>query len=254
MNCNVKSGPASRSCPDPQELAAFDCGDLPAHHAEQITAHIQSCETCQIDHLSPEDEIQKLRQSLVGAAVVTDDIGRFVDEEEYVQLRNNLLANPEPISDRTLLDHAIGSTAQLPLPGKLPFRFGGYQMLKKIGQGAMGVVYRAEHLSLKRIVALKLLAPDRLNQDHALARFRREMEAVGRLNHPHIVTAFDAGQIEGCHFLVTEYIDGFDLSTLVDRLGQLSIADACELMRQAASGLQSTYSDIHSSIVKWRGL
>ena len=122
MNCNVESGPASPSCPDPQELAAFDCGELPAHQAEQITAHIQSCETCQINYLSPEDEVQKIRQSLVGASAVTDDMGSFVDEQEYVQLRYNLLANPEPISDRTLLDHAIGSTAPLPLPGKLPYR------------------------------------------------------------------------------------------------------------------------------------
>ena len=67
------------------------------------------------------------------------------------------------------------------------------------------------------------------------------MKAVGKLSHVNIVGAHDAGEIDGTHFLVMEYVDGLDLSNIARRLGQLPIPDACELVRQAATGLQHAY-------------
>ncbi|MCA9012655.1 MAG: protein kinase, partial [Planctomycetaceae bacterium] len=78
----------------------------------------------------------------------------------------------------------------------------------------------------------------RIASAQLLTRFNREMKAAGKLHHPHIVTAHDAGDVDGAHFLVMEFVDGVDLSTLVKRRGSLSIPDACELIRQAALGLQ----------------
>src|SRR5262249_30563260 len=113
----------------------------------------------------------------------------------------------------------------------------GYRLLEKVGEGGMGVVYRAVHSRLKRIVALKIL-PDKRNWDpQAVARFEQEMEAVGRVDHPNIVRASDAGESGGRHYLVMEYVDGCDLSELVGRIGRLSVPDACEVVRQAAIGL-----------------
>jgi hypothetical protein len=74
-----------------------------------------------------------------------------------------------------------------------------------------------------------------------VARFEREMEAVGRLHHRHIVAATDAGEIDGMHYLVMEYVDGLDLSALVRRVGPLAPADACEIVRQAALGLKEAH-------------
>ena len=72
------------------------------------------------------------------------------------------------------------------------------------------------------------------------------MQAVGKLDHPHIVRAMDAGQVEGRHFLVMEYVDGPNLSEVVRRTGPLRIADACEIIRQAALGLR--FADEHGLI------
>jgi serine/threonine protein kinase len=116
---------------------------------------------------------------------------------------------------------------------------GPYRVLEQLGRGGMGSVYKAVHPKLKREVAVKVLPPGRLRDAAAVARFEREMEAVGALNHPNIVAAHDAGEVHGMHYLVMEYIDGLDLSSLVRRLGPLAIADACEIVRQAADGLQA---------------
>jgi len=114
----------------------------------------------------------------------------------------------------------------------------------------MGTVYKALHTQLDKLVAVKVLPPDKLRDAAAVNRFRQEMKAVGRLEHRHIVRATDAGETDGVHFLVMEYVDGIDLSRLVRRLGPLSIADACELARQAALGLQYAHEQhlVHRDI------
>lgn len=113
-----------------------------------------------------------------------------------------------------------------------------YQLISKLGQGGMGTVYKALHTKLDKIVALKVLPTDKFQDEHAIVRFEREMKAVGKLEHPNIVRATDAGEIDGKHFLVMEQIDGLDLSTIVRTTGPLNIADACEIVRQSALGLQ----------------
>src|SRR5437868_15173206 len=92
-----------------------------------------------------------------------------------------------------------------------PERLGQYLLLEKLGQGGMGTVYKALHASLKRVVALKVLAAERVRDPQLLARFRREIEVVGRLDHPHVVRATDAGEEHGRCFLAMEFVDGLDL-------------------------------------------
>ncbi|MCB1212621.1 MAG: serine/threonine protein kinase, partial [Verrucomicrobiales bacterium] len=75
----------------------------------------------------------------------------------------------------------------------------------------------------------------------AVARFEREVRAVGKLDHPNIVRALDAGESDGLHFLVMEYVDGIDLSQLSRTHGQIAVADACEIIRQAAEGLHAAH-------------
>jgi serine/threonine protein kinase len=90
---------------------------------------------------------------------------------------------------------------------------------------------------LGRTVAIKLISPEVLSDPDAVSRFIHETRAIGALDHPNIVRATDAGCENGVHFLVTEYIEGEDLAQLVKRRGPLSVADACEVICQAAIGL-----------------
>jgi serine/threonine protein kinase len=123
-------------------------------------------------------------------------------------------------------------------------------LLEKLGEGGMGVVYRALHVELERIVALKVVRADRVGDTQAVERFRREIKAAGKLEHPNIVLAHDARQIDGKHLLVMEFIEGLDLAQLLDRVGPLPIGDACEAVRQAALGLQHAHEHelIHRDI------
>jgi serine/threonine protein kinase len=167
--------------------------------------------------------------------------------------------------------------AEAPALGEL----GQYRLLAKIGEGGMGAVYKALHTKLEKVVALKVLPAARLQDTAAVQRFEREMKAVGQLEHPNIVRATDAGEIEGTHYLVMELVDGIDLSALIRRVGPacrsrlpsgtssatadnaaqvpsgsrdlqgaMTIADACEMIRQAAVGLQEAHEDgmVHRDI------
>lgn len=118
---------------------------------------------------------------------------------------------------------------------------GQYELLAKVGEGGMGAVYLARHTRLDKIVAVKVLPPDRMRDADAVARFDREMRAVGKLEHPNIVRAMDAGEVDGTHFLAMEYVKGIDLSQLSKKLGPLPIAEACEMIRQAALGLDEAF-------------
>ena len=115
---------------------------------------------------------------------------------------------------------------------------GEYQVLEELGHGGMGRVYKALQTKLDRVVALKVLPRGRLRDQQAIARFEREMKAIGRLDHPNIVQAYDAREIDGMPVLVMEFVDGLDLSELVHRVGPLPVAEACELVRQTALALQ----------------
>ena len=127
---------------------------------------------------------------------------------------------------------------------------GEYELLQRLGSGGMGTVYKARHLKLNRIVAVKMIQERRLDDATATARFDREMMAVGALDHPNIVRAMDAREIDGQRLLVMEFVDGVDLALLVRRAGPLPVADACEIIRQAALGLQSAHDNglVHRDI------
>jgi formylglycine-generating enzyme required for sulfatase activity/tRNA A-37 threonylcarbamoyl transferase component Bud32 len=127
---------------------------------------------------------------------------------------------------------------------------GEYVLLDEIGAGGMGCVYKAEHRRMKRIVALKMIAPAALRDVQAIRRFQREVQAAARLEHPNIVTAHDAGQAGETHFLVMQFVEGSDLSSLVKKLGPLSVEKAVDYVLQAATGLAFAHAEgvVHRDI------
>lgn len=114
---------------------------------------------------------------------------------------------------------------------------GEYELLERIPGGGMGEVYKARHRRLDKRVALKLLPADSQNSREMAARFQREIKAIGALDHPNVVEAYDAGEQSGVVYLAMKLIDGVDLERLVKERDPLPIAEACELVRQAALGL-----------------
>ncbi|HEY2761530.1 MAG TPA: serine/threonine-protein kinase, partial [Pirellulales bacterium] len=127
---------------------------------------------------------------------------------------------------------------------------GEYLIVGKIGAGGMGRVYKAEHQRMRRIVALKVLSSQAMKSPDAVRRFNREVQAAARLSHPNIVTAYDAGEAQGIHYLVMEYVDGRDLASLVVEHGPLEAEAALECILQAAQGLEYAHGEgiIHRDI------
>ena len=121
------------------------------------------------------------------------------------------------------------------------FILGQYRILEQIGRGGMGRVYKAEHRTMRRVVALKVLAPDLLKTERAVDMFLREVPAIAQLQHPNIVTAYDANEVNGRYYLVLEFVDGPNLDQLVRNEGALGVGLACDYVKQTAAGLQCAH-------------
>ncbi len=130
------------------------------------------------------------------------------------------------------------------------FVLGKYRLLDRIGMGGMGQVYLAEHTSMKRRVALKVLPPDRSGNAFARERFLRESRAAALLEHPNLVRAFDVEMDGDVAYLVMEYIDGVTLHDLIARRGRITPQRAANYIWQVASGLTAVHdrSLIHRDI------
>ncbi|MEM6780103.1 MAG: protein kinase [Planctomycetota bacterium] len=124
----------------------------------------------------------------------------------------------------------------------LPENLGVYRVGERIGRGGMGEVFLAEHRSMGRRVALKILPSSLLANEDAIDRFYEEVRAASRLLHPNIVTAFDAGHSEGIHYLAMEFIEGHTLTQVVANEGPMPIGDATSAIRQAAFALHHAHA------------
>jgi tRNA A-37 threonylcarbamoyl transferase component Bud32 len=118
---------------------------------------------------------------------------------------------------------------------------GNYIVLDKLGAGGGGMVLKVRHRKLERVLALKFLPPSVRNDPGAVSRFEREVKVAARLEHPNVVAALDADEVQGLHFLVMEFVEGKDLASLVKSAGPLPPARALDLIVQAARGLQAAH-------------
>jgi serine/threonine protein kinase len=127
---------------------------------------------------------------------------------------------------------------------------GDYIILEKLGVGGMGQVFKARHRKMERLVALKVMSSAAMKDEAAVRRFEREVRAAAKLEHPNIVTAHDAGEHRGVHYLVMQYVEGSDLSNLVKRQGSLSVDQAVNCIMQAAKGLAYAHGEgvVHRDI------
>ena len=124
-------------------------------------------------------------------------------------------------------------------------RLGDYELIQEVAQGGMGVVYKAQQLSLNRVVALKMIRAGELASEADVRRFRVEAEAAARLDHPAIVPIYEVGQIGGRHFYSMGFIEGRSLSALIHE-GPLSPRRAAEVLGIVADAMH--YAHQHGVI------
>ena len=143
----------------------------------------------------------------------------------------------------------IGAIETLDLPGeivRLPRGTGPegtishYRILEKLGEGGMGVVYKAEDTKLDRPVALKYLAPHLLRDEEARKRFEREAKAAARLDHPNICTVYEIDEVGGTTFIVMAFLEGRPLSEKI-KVGPLKLPEALSVATQVAEGLEAAH-------------
>ena len=121
-------------------------------------------------------------------------------------------------------------------------KLGQYTLEKKLGSGAMGVVYKGHHAVLRRPTAIKMLQLDRVN-DGTVERFEREVQITCQLNHPNTVAIYDYGRTpEGLFYYAMEYLDGIDLQTLVDKYGPQPEGRVVDILKQICGSLYEAHS------------
>jgi len=221
-------------CISDDELKAFALGQLDDSESDLIAAHVSDCPKCE--------------ETLSGFDDTDDSVLKAIRKVSATDAKPN---EDSPSADALRrIENPWVETDENP-----PFKLGGerirdYELIERLGAGGMGTVYKAIHCRLGRIVALKTLPNRRLRDADAVSRFHREMKAIGRLDHPAIVRATDAGDDDGTHFIAMDFVDGIDLSQLVKFHGPIDVASACEIIRQAALGLQYAHEQglIHRDV------
>src|SRR6476469_2972494 len=114
---------------------------------------------------------------------------------------------------------------------------GKYRIVEQVGEGAMGVVYRATDPVLNRTVAVKVMCDAVARDDDLRGRFLREAQAAGSLQHPNVVTIYDFGEVNGHLYIAMEFVEGEDLETLLQKKLPLSLADKLYIIIDVLGGL-----------------
>ncbi len=231
----------SQHCPSQQRLGQYVEGALTLAEHEQVESHIDQCNLCN-------DTIRTLDASLETRLGNLISYARHGSDPQQGKLLNGEAEQNETKYDETL-DLLTQRAKQAwherdghpAIANQIGDTIGNYVILRALGEGNMGQVVLANHKQMKRKVALKFISPELLSSSSARTRFQREIEATAKLQHPNLVIAHDAGEVNGQHFLVMEYVQGVDLRSKVKASGPLDVASALQCTADAARGLHHAH-------------
>jgi serine/threonine-protein kinase len=217
-------------CPGLALLSEFDLGKLSGPESERILEHLSSCAECEavlhgLQGQATEDGVVSWLKRCLG--------NPGWDEPAYVELTQSAQTVQAAFLQNGLLVEirGVGPTAATRRPAKPALD--KYELLEEIGHGGMGVVYRARHVSLDRIVAVKMISAGRYASPRSLARFTREGRALARLQHQNVVKVHDFDIHDGLPYLAMELMDGGSLLAKLSA-GPLAPKEAAELVRTLA--------------------
>ena len=118
---------------------------------------------------------------------------------------------------------------------------GRYEILKMLGEGGMGAVYKAHDLEVDRVVALKVIRPEYANRPEILARFKQELVLARQITHRNVIRIFDLGQRDGIRFITMEYVEGQDLYSLLRSGEQLTLERKVKIAREICRALEAAH-------------
>jgi serine/threonine protein kinase len=238
----------SRSC---SHMAKLVCQTGPkAGHEYPLSKDIitmgrqSSCDVQILDNMSSRAHCQVRRDGKLYSLV---DLGS----------RNGTYLNDKKVSERQLVfgDRIRIGEAEYKLvkePGDVELKdlLSKYEVQEKIGEGGMGIVYKANQKSMNRIVALKILSPKYSSKQRFVEQFIKEARAAGALNHPHIIQVHDVGTENDIHYFSMEYVDGLTCMQALREQGMFKVGDALEVTKQTAKALEYAHSQrlIHQDI------
>ncbi|MFW6114342.1 MAG: protein kinase domain-containing protein, partial [bacterium] len=223
-------------CPEQNALSDFLWGKLPEREQDLIAEHLEVCHQCEQTAQALETAADPLVQSL-----------EFPFEEDVLEESELHHALGEMRKMARQDTAAGGKSATTIQPGT---QIGVYEIIQPLAAGGMGRVYEALHTQLDRRMAFKVIHPCYAADSGAIARFRREIKALGQLSHPNLVQAFDAGEADGLLYLAMELVSGKDLRQISSECGRMPVTEACEVIRQAASALEYAHQQniIHRDV------
>ena len=211
--------------PTEQTLSSYGLGKLEDASAEAVSKHLEQCPACRkrVAEMSADSFLERVRD----AQARPESPAPIVSSLAGLSMLAAGSASPAPPSPSTLppglADHP------------------GYEILRELGQGGMGVVYLAENKLMGRKEVLKVVGSHLINRRGVLDRFLGEIRHAAQLHHPNIVTAYAALRMGESLVLAMEYVEGLDLAKMVKARGPLPVANACNYVHQAALGLQHAH-------------
>ncbi|HVW01628.1 MAG TPA: bifunctional serine/threonine-protein kinase/formylglycine-generating enzyme family protein, partial [Planctomycetaceae bacterium] len=235
-------------CPARNQWESWLLGDVSADEAVAAEEHLTACPGCQetLRDLRPQDWLTQGLARANAQPLSPEATERIESVISRLKLNSPARDVRTTMMDAVPSDTSTGAVSQTPSNGlsaaqtvqlEAGATLGNYVIRQQLGSGGMGAVFLAWHRRMDRLVALKVLAPQLVQDPASQQRFEREVRALARLSHPNIVAAHDADEADGVHFLVMEYVAGRDLSAIVHDRGPLPVAEAIDCTLQAARGL-----------------
>jgi hypothetical protein len=240
--------PSAEPCLSAEDLQQYLLGQAPETDGARIEQHLRQCRRCldTIQALKAEDTLIEALRSQGPAALKADPEALKQRIDRLCQLHPTIAEQPTGSDQGT---QAVGSKvdresydflAPAQAPGDLG-RLGSYRVLKVLGAGGMGVVFQAEDIQLKRLVALKAMKPSLAASDSARQRFLREAQTAAAIEHDHIVTIHQVGEDRGVPFIAMPFLRGQPLDHWLEGGRKPSIAQAVRLGQQIAAGLAAAH-------------